>query len=78
MPGCTYAHISKQYAIKHIDDRLSLLIKATFSCEFIYASLLIKEISWQSGVRSCIMTGLPGHLVQELNVSTLHMTTLNR
>ena len=27
-----------------------------------------QETSWQSGVRSCIMPGLPTHLVQELHV----------
>ena len=25
--------------------------------------------SWQSGVRSCNMPGMPAHLVQELNIS---------
>ena len=33
---------------------------------YIYA----QETWWQYGVRSCIMYGLPTHLVQELNVST--------
>ena len=30
------------------------------------------ETGWQSGVRSCIIPGLPTHLVQELNASTVH------
>ena len=29
---------------------------------------------WQSGVRSCIMPGLPANLVQELNVGTVVMS----
>ena len=28
---------------------------------------------WRSGVRSCIVPGLPTHLVQELNVGTVCM-----
>ena len=32
---------------------------------------------WQSGVRSCIMPGLPTHLVQELNVGTVVYTCKN-
>ena len=30
-----------------------------------------EETEWQSRVRSCIMPGLPTHLVQELNVGTV-------
>ena len=30
-----------------------------------------QETRWQSGVRSCIMPGLPMHLMQELNVGTV-------
>ena len=28
---------------------------------------------WQSGVQSCIMAGLPTHLVQELNIGTIRV-----
>ena len=31
-----------------------------------------QETGWQSGARSCIMPGLPTHLVQELNVGTVY------
>ena len=44
-------------------------IKATFCCEVIHASML-KRLG-ESGVRSCIMPGLPRHLVQELNAGTV-------
>ena len=30
-----------------------------------------QKTGWRSGVRSCIMSGLPTHLVQELNVGTV-------
>ena len=30
-----------------------------------------EETGWQSGVQSCIMPGLPTHLVQELNIDTV-------
>ena len=53
----------KQYA-KHSNGPHSLRIKATFSRE-------AQEYGWQPGLRSCIMPGLPMHLVQELNVSTV-------
>ena len=43
--------------------------KALFSCEVIHA----QETGWQSGVRSCIMSGLPRHLVQESNVDTVRV-----
>ena len=33
----------------------------------------IQDTGWQSGVRSCITSGLPTHLVQELNVGTVHL-----
>ena len=44
--------------------------KVTFSYELIHASIAEKH-RWQLGVRSCIVTGLPTHLVQELNVVTV-------
>ena len=34
-----------------------------------------KENAWQSGERSCIMPGLPNHLVQELNASIVVVFT---
>ena len=40
--------------------------KCTFICEVIHASMPWK-LWWQSGVRSCDMSRLPMHLVQELN-----------
>ena len=54
---------------KHINDPLSLQIKTSFS----YAL----ETGWRSGVWSCIMPGLPTHLVQELDVSTVVINPLN-
>ena len=35
-----------------------------------------QETGWQSGMRSCIMLGLPTHLVQELNVGTVDWSGL--
>ena len=32
-----------------------------------------RKLSWQSGVRSCIMLGLPAYLVQELQVCTVRL-----
>ena len=50
-------------------------MKATFSCEIINASL--PRDRWQSGMRSCIMPGLPTHLVQELDVGTVHWRSVS-
>ena len=47
----------------------SFLIKATLSCEVIHASMH-KKLG-KSCVRSCIMPGLPRHLVQELKAGTV-------
>ena len=44
-------------------------MKSTFNLEVIHASMSMKLC--QSGVRSCSMTGVPRHLVQELNVGTV-------
>ena len=46
----------------------SLRIKARFSYKVIH----VQETGWKLGVRSCIMPGSPKHLVQELNVCTVH------
>ena len=35
----------------------------------------VRETWWQSGVRSCIMPGLPKHLVEELDVGTVACTS---
>ena len=53
--------------IRHISDSRSLRIKATFNCEFIHA----QETGWQSDVRSCILSGLSTHYMEELNVGTV-------
>ena len=37
-----------------------------------HACIFAQETGWQSGMRSCIMPGLPTHLMQELNGSTVH------
>ena len=34
-------------------------------------SIHAQEIGWQSGLRSCIMPGLPAHLVHEFNAGTV-------
>ena len=47
-------------------------INATLSCEVTYAKYA-QETSWQLGVLSCNMPGMPTHFVQELNVSTVHV-----
>ena len=36
-----------------------------------HASIPRKETGWRSGVRSCIIPGLPMHLVQEVYVGTV-------
>ena len=51
----------------------SLRIKTTSICEVIRASMHRKQTGWQWGVRSCIMPGLPTHLVQELHVATVYL-----
>ena len=53
---------------KHINDRRSLQIEATFSSGLgrVVASMP-RELGELLGVRSCIMSGLPTHLVPELN-----------
>ena len=52
----------------------SFRIKATLCCEVIHASMH-KKLG-ESGVRSCIMPGLPRHLVHGLNAGTVEMTWL--
>ena len=37
-----------------------------------YPCIHAQETGWQSGVQLCVMHGLPAHLVQELNVSTVY------
>ena len=58
-------HVRKN--VKHINDPRSLRIKATFSSKVIHAH----ETGWQSDMRLFIMSGLPMHLVEELNVGTV-------
>ena len=57
---------------KHINDTDSLRIKATFSC----GANRTHETGWRSGLRFCIMPGLPMYLVHELNV-TIELNTLH-
>ena len=42
------------------------------ACKSKLPGIHAQETGWQSGVRSCIMPGMPTHLVQELNVGTVH------
>ena len=55
---------------KHINDLHRLQIKASFSYEVSHAFMSMKTW-WSTGLWSCNMPGLPTHLVQELNVSTV-------
>ena len=48
----------------------SLRIKATFHSR-LFMHPCRQETGWQSVMRSCILPGLPTHLVQELNVGTV-------
>ena len=32
----------------------------------------VQETGWRSGVRSCVFAGLPTHLVQDLQLATVH------
>ena len=50
-----------------------LWMKTNFSCEILNAPLPGNR--WQSGVRSCIIPGLPTHLVKELPVGTVCMAS---
>ena len=55
---------------KHINDPRSLRIEAAFSFEVIHASMPSK-LGGDQACGSCIMPGLPTHLVQELNIGTV-------
>ena len=50
-----------------MNDPGILRIKATYSYDVIH----VQETGWQSDVRSCIMSGLPTHLAQELIIRTV-------
>ena len=52
---------------KDINDTRNLQTKASCSFEVVHAM----KTGLQSGVRLCIMPGLPTHLVQGLNVGTV-------
>ena len=52
---------------KDINDTHNLQTKASFSFEVVHAL----KTDLQSGMRLCIMPGLPTHLVQELNIRTV-------
>ena len=45
------------------------------SCE-VYLCLHVQETGWQSDMRLRIMPGLPKHIVQELNASTVESVPL--
>ena len=68
MHGCTEPHeYDVKNEAKHINDPRCLHIEATVRFyEVIHAPMPRKLV----GNRSCIMPGLPRHLVQELNVGT--------
>ena len=68
----TLDNISKN-KLTHGQRTCSLRINVTFSCEVVLESMT-RKLGLQSGVRLCIMPGLPKHLVQELNVGTVAAT----
>ena len=50
--------------------------RVTQLCNFkIKKEIHAQEIVWQSGMQSCMITRLPGHLLQELNVGTVTKDT---
>ena len=71
MPGCTNTHTNMSRSKSSTPmTKPSFRIKATLCCDVIHASMH-KKLG-EPDVRSCIMPGLPGHLVQELNAGTVH------
>ena len=41
-----------------------------------HSCIYAQETEWQSGMWSCILPGLPTHLVQELNVGTVALSNI--
>ena len=58
MPSTSMAHVACE------SKQRSVVIK-------VFGGINTQENGLQSGVRSCIIPGLPAHLVQELNVGTV-------
>ena len=62
MPGAAHGH-----TVQELDVGTVRSVVRSWTCGLIHA----QETGLQSGVRPCTMSGLPTHLLQELNVGTV-------
>ena len=68
-------NISKE--ISQIYQWLTKLVNESYVQMWGHPCIHTQETGWKSGVRSCIMPGLPANLVQELNVGTVNWKLMN-